>query len=41
MDLVRGWLLVTLTDGRMGTLDLADGTFAVIAEGVRNAVWQE
>ena len=41
MDLVRGWLLVTLVDGRMGVLDLADGTFNVLASGVRNAVWQE
>ena len=41
MDLVRGWLLVTMVDGRLGTLDLADGTFAVLAEGIRNAVWQE
>ncbi len=41
MDLVRGWLLVTLVDGRMGTLDLADGTFNILADGVRNAVWQE
>ena len=41
MDLVRGWLLVTLVDGRMGVLDLADGTFNVLANGIRNAVWQE
>lgn len=41
MDLVRGWLLVTLVDGRMGILDLADGTFNVLAYGIRNAVWQE
>ncbi len=41
MDMERGWLLVTLVDGRMGILDLADGTFAVLAEGIRNAVWQE
>lgn len=41
MDLVRGWLLVTLADGRMGSLDLSDGTFNVIAQGIRNAVWQE
>ena len=41
MDLVRGWLLVTLVDGRMGTLDLSDGTFNVLANGIRNAVWQE
>ena len=41
MDLVRGWLLVTLIDGRMGTLDLSDGTFNVLANGIRNAVWQE
>ena len=41
MDLARGWLLVTLVDGRMGTLDLADGTFNVLANGIRNAVWQE
>ena len=41
MDLVRGWLLVTLADGRMGSLDLADGTFNVIAQGIRNAVWRE
>lgn len=41
MDLVRGWLLVTLVDGRMGTLDLANGTFNVLANGIRNAVWQE
>ena len=41
MDLVRGWLLVTLVDGRMGVLDLADGTFNVLAYGIRNAVWQE
>ena len=41
MDLVRGWLLVTLVDGRMGTLDLADGTFNVLANGIRNAVWRE
>ena len=41
MDLVRGWLLVTLVDGRMGTLDLSDGTFNVLANGIRNAVWRE
>ena len=41
MDLERGWLLVTLVDGRMGVLDLADGTFNVLASGIRNAVWQE
>ncbi len=41
MDLVRGWLLVTLVDGRMGTLDLSDGTFTVLANGIRNAVWRE
>lgn len=41
MDLVRGWLLITLVDGRMGTLDLSDGTFNVLADGIRNAVWQE
>lgn len=41
MDLVRGWLLVTLVDGRMGVLDLADGKFNVLASGIRNAVWQE
>ncbi|WP_419848747.1 hypothetical protein [Candidatus Poriferisocius sp.] len=41
MDLVRGWLLVTLVDGQMGVLDLADGTFNVLANGIRNAVWQE
>lgn len=41
MDLERGWLLVTLVDGRMGTLDLANGTFTVLADGIRNAVWRE
>ena len=41
MDLERGWLLVTLVDGRMGTLDLIEGTFTVLATGIRNAVWQE
>lgn len=41
MDLVRGWLLVTLVDGRMGVLDLADGTFSVMANGIRNAVWKK
>lgn len=41
MDLLRGWLLVTLVDGRMGTLDFTDGTFTVLADGIRNAVWQE
>ena len=41
MDLVRGWLLATLVYGRMGTLDLADETFSVLANGIRNAVWQE
>ena len=41
MDLERGWLLVTLVDGRMGTLDLSDGTFNFLADGIRNAVWQE
>ena len=41
MDLERGWLLVTLVDGRMGNLDLADGSFSVLADGIRNAVWQE
>ena len=41
MDLERGWLLVTLVDGRMGTLDLAEGTFNVLANGIRNAVWRE
>ena len=33
--------MVTLVDGRMGVLDLADGTFDVLASGIRNAVWQE
>ena len=41
MDLARGWLLVTLVDGQMGVLDLADGTLNVLAHGIRNAVWQE
>ena len=41
LDLVRGWLLLTLTDGRVGTFDLATGTFTAIAEGIRSAVWQE
>jgi len=41
MDLERGWLLVTLVDGRMGVLDLPDGKFNVLADGIRNAVWQE
>ncbi len=41
MDLVRGHLLVTLSDGRIGTLAIAEGRFNVITQGVRRAVWQE
>jgi len=41
MDLVRGWLLVTLTDGRMGTVDFATGEFSVIADGITHAVWMD
>lgn len=41
MDLTRGWLLVTLTDGRMGTINLINGTFTAIAEEITYAVWME
>ena len=41
MDLVRGWLLITLTDGRMGTIDFTTGEFSVIADGITHAVWME
>ena len=41
MDLVRGWLLITLTDGRMGTIDSTTGAFSVIADGITHAVWME
>ena len=41
MDLVRGWLLITLTDGRMGTIDFTTGAFSVIADGITHAVWTE
>ena len=41
MDLVRGWLLITLADGRMGTIDFMTGEFSVIADGITHAVWME
>ena len=41
MDLERGWLLSTLTDGRMGTIDFTTGAFSVIADGITHAVWME
>ena len=41
MDLHRGWLLVTFSSGQMGILDLVDGSFSAIADGVVNAVWAE
>lgn len=41
VDLVRGWLLVTFLDGQLGTVDLADGSFAPIAGGIVNAGWME
>ena len=41
MDLVRGSLLITLTDGRMGTIDFMTGEFSVIAYGITHAVWME
>ncbi len=41
MDMVRGWLLITLTDGRMGTIDFITGEFSVIADGITHAVWME
>lgn len=41
VDLARGWLLVTFLDGQMGTVDLADGSFAPIADGIVNAGWME
>ena len=41
MDLLRGWLLITLTDGRMGTIDFTTGEFSVIADGISHAVWME
>ena len=41
MDLVRGWLLITLTDGRMGTIDSTTGAFSFIADGITHAVWME
>ena len=41
MDLSRGWLLVTFSNGQMGSLDLADGTFTSIADGIVNAIWAE
>ena len=39
MDLSRGWLLVTLSNGQTGTFDLADSTFTSIADGITNAGW--
>ena len=41
MDLVSGWLLITLSDGRMGTIDFTTGAFSVIADGITHAVWTE
>ena len=41
MNLERGWLLITLTDGRMGTIDFTTGEFSVIADGITHAVWME
>ncbi len=41
MDLERGWLLITLTDGRMGIIDFTTGEFSVIADGITHAVWME
>ena len=41
MDLRRGWLLVTFSNGQAGTLNLTDGTFMVIADGIVNASWME
>ena len=41
MDLVSGWLLITLTDGRMGTIDFTTGAFSVIGDGITHAVWME
>ena len=41
MDLERGWLLITLTDGRMGTIDFTTGEFSVIGDGITHAVWME
>ena len=41
MDLERGWLLITLTDGRMGTIDFTTGEFSVIADSITHAVWME
>lgn len=41
MDLSRGWLLVTFSNGQMGTIDLADGEFTAIADGIVNAGWME
>lgn len=39
MDLHRGWLLVTFRSGRMGVLDLADGSFSLVADQITNAGW--
>ena len=41
MDMVRGWLIVTFSDGRMGTINLIDGSFSAVADGIVNAVWME
>ena len=41
IDLSRGWLLVTFSNGQTGTFDLADGTFTAIADGIVNAGWME
>ena len=41
MDLVRGWLLITLTNGQMGTVNFATGNFTVIADGISHAAWME
>ena len=36
MDLHRGWLLVTFSSGQMGILDLVDGSFSPVADGITN-----
>ena len=41
MDLHRGWLLVTFSNGRMGVLDPMDGSFSQVATGIAAAVWTE
>ncbi len=41
MDLARGLLLVTFSNGEMGIFNLSDGSFTAIADRITNAIWVE